>query len=132
MKNATSISLKPGSDDDRPVVYNVLTDQQQPVANRVTEKMHLAALGFSTIRGRSNNCFAGDDDELVAASSSDHRLFIWSVAEGRGDRITDQAFLNLLVDHSMCVGGRLAGEEEKRKKSLVSSSIVSVGFELQQ
>ena len=81
--------------NDLPVVYNILTDQEQPVANRVTEKMHLTAPGFSTIRGRSNNCFAGDDDELVAASSSDHRLFIWSVPEGRGDRTIDQALLTL-------------------------------------
>ncbi len=77
-----------------PVVYNVRTDQQQPAANEVTDKVQLTAPGYS-VAGRYTNCFAGVDDELVVANSSDHRLFIWSVPEGRGDRTIDQSLLSL-------------------------------------
>jgi len=81
--------------EDLSVVYNVLTDQdQRPAADGVTDKVQLTAPGYSSESLRSS-CFAGDDDELVVAPSSDHRLFIWSVPEGRGDRTIDQSLLSL-------------------------------------
>ena len=80
--------------EDLSVVYNVRTDHQQPAANEVTDKVQLTAPGFS-VAVCSTNCFAGDDDELVVGTSSDHRLFIWSVPEGRGDRTIDQSLLSL-------------------------------------
>ena len=82
-----------------PVVYNVTTvaqQQQKPApADSVTGMVELTAPGYSVASVRSSNCFAGDNDELVVGSSSDHRLFIWSVPEGRGDRIIDQSLLSL-------------------------------------
>ena len=80
-----------------PVVYNVPTEQQRPSANGATvDKVQLKAPGYSVSvgLGRSNCCFAGDDDELVVASSTDRRFFIWSVAEGRGNRTLDQSLLS--------------------------------------
>ena len=83
-----------------PVIYNVPTEQQQQQkpapADSVTGLVELTAPGYSVAKSEhSSNCFAGDDDELVVASSSDHRLFIWSVPEGRGDRTIDQSlFIN--------------------------------------
>jgi hypothetical protein len=41
----------------------------------------------------SANCFAGKDDELVAVSASDGKLYIWSVLDGRGERTNDQPLL---------------------------------------
>ena len=78
-----------------PVVYNVPNEQQkQPASNRVTDKVQLTANGYSVAKSEhSSSCFAGDNDELAVASSSDHRLFIWSVPEGQGDRTIDQCLL---------------------------------------
>ena len=83
-----------------PVIYNVPTEQQQQQkpapADSVTGMVELTAPGYSVAKSEhSSNCFAGDDDELVVASSSDHRLFIWSVPDGRGDRTIDQSLLSL-------------------------------------
>jgi len=75
-----------------PVVYNVPTEKQQR-ANAVTDRVQLTAPGYSV---SNRGCFAGGDDELVAApSSNNHNLFIWSVPEGRGDRTVDQSLLSL-------------------------------------
>ena len=71
------------------VVYNV-------PANEVTDKVQLNAPGYSVSK---DGCFAGDDDELVVAPSFDHRLFIWSVPEGQGDRTIDQPLLSLPGHH---------------------------------
>ena len=80
-----------------PVVYNVPNEQQkQPASNRVTDKVQLTANGYSVAKSEhSSSCFAGDNDELAVASSSDHRLFIWSVPEGRGDQTINQSLLSL-------------------------------------
>ena len=88
-------------------VYNVPSvAQQQPApADAVTDKVELTAPTYSVaINGRSINCFAGDDDELVVAPSSDNNLFIWSVPEGRGDdRTIDQSLLSLTGhQHRIC------------------------------
>ena len=81
-----------------PIVYDVPSEQQQqrsPGYVSVTDEVELTAPGYSAIGGFSNFCFAGVDDELVIASSSDHSLFIWSLSEGRGDQIIDQSLLSL-------------------------------------
>ena len=82
-----------------PVVYNVpitSSEQQQQPASRVTDKVQLTAQGYSTpSNGISNCCFAGGDDELVVASSSNHNQLIWSVPEGQGDRTINQPLLSL-------------------------------------
>ena len=74
-----------------PIVYNTQS------ANAARENVQLSAPGYSVgSYGRSNSCFAGDDDELVVApSATDNNLFIWSVPEGRGDRTIDQSLLSL-------------------------------------
>ena len=78
------------------VVFNVPTEQQQrPATDGVTDKVQLTAPGYSTENGNSNCCFAGDDDELVVASSSDRNMYIWSVPEGRGDQTINQSLLSL-------------------------------------
>jgi len=42
----------------------------------------------------SANCFVGSrDDEMVAASASDGKVYIWSVPDGRGERTIDQPLL---------------------------------------
>ena len=43
----------------------------------------------------SANCFAGKDDELVAASATDGKIYMWSVPDGRGERTIDQPLLVL-------------------------------------
>ena len=59
---------------------------------------------FSAIDESSTNCFADDDDELVVAPSSDHRLFIWSVTEGRG--AINQSLITLCGHLEMINTGR--------------------------
>lgn len=57
--------------------------------------MQLTAPGyFVADEGNSNSCFHGDNDELVVAASSDHRLFIWFVSEGNGIRCNDHSLLS--------------------------------------
>ena len=85
-----------------PVVYNVLTEQQRPSTNAATsDKVQLKAPGYSVSIGLgcSNCCFAGVDDELVVASSTDRRFFIWSVPEGRGNRTIDKFLLSFPTGH---------------------------------
>ena len=55
----------------------------------------MRAQGISFPPSSLGCCFAGDDDELVVAASSDHSLQIWSVPSGRGDRIINQSLLSL-------------------------------------
>ena len=75
-----------------PVVYNVPPEKQQR-ANVVIDRGQLTAPGYSV---SNRGCFAGGDDELVVAlSSNNHNLFIWSVPEGRGDRNIGQSLLSL-------------------------------------
>ena len=85
------------------IIYNVPTEQPPPATNGVTDRVQLTAPGYSSESLRSS-CFAGDDDELVVAPSSDHQLFIWSVPEGRGDRTIDQSLLSL-TGHQHAVNG---------------------------
>ena len=87
-------------DRNLPVVYNIPREQHQrsSAINEVTGKVQPTATGYSVSNsGLSNCCFAGDDDELVVAPSSiNHNLFIWSVPdEGQGDRTIDQSLLSL-------------------------------------
>ena len=85
-----------------PVVYNVPTEQQRPSTNAATsDKVQLKAPGYSVSIGLgcSNCCFAGVDGELVVASSTDRRFFIWSVPEGRGNRTIDKFLLSFPTGH---------------------------------
>ena len=86
-----------------PVIYNVPTEQPSSNAVAVTNQVQLKAPGYSFANeeGSSSNCFAGDDDELVVASSSDHRLFIWSVSDSRRDRTINQSLLSLSGHHQL-------------------------------
>jgi len=67
------------------------------MADAVTNRALLKANGYSAnVRGRADFCFAGDDDELVIASSpSNPKLYVWSVPVGQGDRTIDQPMLSL-------------------------------------
>ena len=75
------------------------SNQHQPMQS---DRVQLTAQFGYSVAGRSTNCFAVDD-ELVVASSSDHRLLIWSVPKIRGDRIIDQSLLSLSGhQHRIC------------------------------
>jgi len=76
-----------------PVVYNVPATEQQK--QRPAGKVQLTTPGhFVADEGNSNSCFAGDDDELVVAASSDHRLFVWFAPEGIGNRSVNHSLLS--------------------------------------
>lgn len=40
-------------------------------------------------------CFAGRDDELVAAASSNQKIYIWAIPDGRGKRSINRELLAL-------------------------------------
>ena len=79
------------------VLNKVPSDKQQPRPVQV-ETTELQSPGYSVpLMGLSICCFAGEEDELVVAPSSvDHSLHIWSVCdEPNGKRTIDQSLLPL-------------------------------------
>ena len=90
------------------------------MADVVADKALLKANGYSAaLRGRADFCFAGDDDELVIASSpSNPKLYVWSVPVGQGNRTIDQPMLSLsghqrhrAVRYSKAVSTLASGDE---------------------
>lgn len=59
--------------------------------------MQFSAPGYVT-PGIGISCFAGNEDELVVAASSDHRLFVWSLSTDQqvnGDRCNNEPLVVL-------------------------------------
>lgn len=84
---------------DLPVIYNVPTEQQQPI-DKITDKIEFTAPGY-TIPSKKPSpfdcCFAGENDELVVASSvTDGNFYIWSApSDAQANQTIDQALLSL-------------------------------------
>ena len=77
-----------------PFVYNV------PIGRgAVNGKVQFTASDYSHLDNGGNNfCFAGQDDELVAAASVDHGLYIWSLPNDQqvaGDQVVDKPLVVL-------------------------------------
>ena len=76
------------------VVFDVSSGEQLDGAPR---KVRLSSQGFSLPdAGRNMFCFAGKDDEQVAAASMDNSLHVWSLPDSQGRDITvDQSLIAL-------------------------------------
>ena len=95
-KNGNRLLCRPEA--DLPFLYNIPTVQLQPspTSNRVTDRVLLTATDYSVSKNeRSNLCFAGGDDELVVASSSNHNLYMWSIPDTNLDRIFGYPLMSL-------------------------------------
>ena len=73
-------------------IYDIPIDGQQPnEAGKLTLKTSTAISNGNYLMSRNGCCFAGKDDELVAAGGSNGKIYIWSVPDSRGERtIIDQ------------------------------------------
>ena len=81
--------------DKQLVIYDLL-----PSSNGVGKIVRLAARDYSYPFAAANSCcFAGRDDELVAATSYRENVFIWSVPDGKEEEQTIDDPLIILSGH---------------------------------
>ena len=77
-------------------IYDIPIDGQQPnEAGKLTLKTSTAISNGNYLMSRNGCCFAGKDDELVAAGGSNGKIYIWSVPDDRGERTIDRPLVVL-------------------------------------
>ena len=83
------------SEENRIVIHDIPIDGQQPSdAGKLGLKVATESgsnFPYYVLPKKIPVCFAGKDDELVAAGVPDGKIYIWSVPDSRGERtIIDQ------------------------------------------
>jgi len=80
------------------VIHKIPSEGQQQGSDEQMEKIKLKSAGYTASRmGLKICCFAGEDDDLVIAASSEANLHIWSVPDVRssGNGMAEQFLLSL-------------------------------------
>ena len=96
--NRQGTRLLYGKVNQPPAIFDVTSEEQKDGA---TGKVRLSSPGFSlSYVGWNTLCFAGKDDELVAAASEDHSLHVWSLPDSQGRDVTINQSLVALRGHT--------------------------------
>ena len=96
--NRQGTRLLYGLSEQPPVVFDVPLEEQMDGA---TGKVRLSSHGFSLPDAGINTlCFAGKEDEVVAAASEDNSLHVWSLPESQGRDMTINQSIFALRGHT--------------------------------